>query len=168
LHLVRDALPDARGRAPLKVIGLGNAYRSDDAVGLAVARALHGTLPNDVEVLEREGEPTSLIDAWEGATAVWLVDAVSSGAAPGTIHRVDAACEAVPVAFARSSTHHFGLPEAIELARALDRLPGRLLVYGIEGASFDTGSRLTPEVERCVPLVVDAIREEVLACTSGH
>jgi hydrogenase maturation protease len=168
LHLVRDALPDARGRAPLRVIGLGNAYRSDDAVGLAIARALDGTLPDAVEVLAREGEPTSLINAWEGATAVWLVDAVSSGAVPGTIHRVDATREAVPAAFARSSTHHFGLPEAVELARALDRLPRRLVVYGIEGASFETGDRLTPEVERCVTHVVDAIREEVLTCTSAR
>ena len=57
--------------------------RSDDAVGLEVARRLRATLLDGVEVLEREGEPTSLLAAWEGADAVWLVDAVLSGAAPG-------------------------------------------------------------------------------------
>jgi hydrogenase maturation protease len=164
MHLVRDPLPEARRRAPLRVIGFGNAYRSDDSVGLAVARALRGRLPRAVEVLEREGEPTSLVDAWDGAEAVWLVDAVSSSAVPGTIHRFDATTEEVPRAFARSSTHHLGLPEAIELARAVDRLPERLVVYGIDGANFETGSRLSPEVERCIPGAVDAIRQEVLGC----
>jgi hydrogenase maturation protease len=148
------------------VIGVGNVYRRDDAAGLAVARALQGTLPNGVDILEREGEPTSLIDAWESAKSVWLVDAVSSGAEPGTIHRVDAGVEPLPAGFARSSTHHFGLPEAIELARALDRVPERLVVYGIEGASFDTGDALSPEVEAAVERVAGAIRKEVLACTS--
>jgi hydrogenase maturation protease len=132
-------------------------------VGLAVARALRGRLPDAVELLEREGEPTSLVDAWDGAEAVWLVDAVSSSAVPGTIHRFDATVEEVPRDFARSSTHHLGLPEAIELARALERLPERLVVYGIEGATFETGSRLSAEVERCIPDAVDAIRHEVLA-----
>jgi hydrogenase maturation protease len=119
-----------------------------------------------VEVLEREGEPTSLIDAWEEADAVWLVDAVSSGAPAGTVHRVDATAGAVPAAFARSSTHHLGLPEAVELARALGRLPRRLVVYGVEGARFDTGETLTPEVAAAAGRVADAVRAEVLACTS--
>ena len=128
-------------------------------MGLFVARALAGTVRADV--LEREGEPTSLLAAWEGADSVWLVDAVSSGAAPGTVHRIDATHDALPAAFARTSTHHFGLPEAVELARTLDRLPAQLVVYGVEGARFDTGDELTPEVADAVPRVADAIRAEL-------
>jgi hydrogenase maturation protease len=71
------------------VLGVGNPWRRDDGAGLAVARLLAGT--PGVEVLEREGEPASLIDAWDGADALWLVDAVSSGAVPGTLHRIDVA-----------------------------------------------------------------------------
>jgi len=137
--------------------------RSDDAAGLAVARLIQGI--DGAEVLEREGEPTSLIDAWEGARAVWLVDAVSSGAEPGTVHRHDASERELPAALFRTSTHHFGLAEAVELARALGRLPERTVVYGIEGASFRTGETLSPEVETAVVQVADAVREEVAECT---
>jgi hydrogenase maturation protease len=168
VHLVRDALPDSGHRAALRVIGVGNAFRTDDGVGLAVARALVGTLPDGVEVLALEGEPTSLIDAWAGAADVWLVDAVSSGAQPGAVSRIDAATSGVPAAFARSSTHHFGLPEAIELARAVGRLPQRLIVYGIEGAGFGTGQTLSPEVEAAVEPVAAAIRAEVLASIAAR
>ena len=143
------------------MIGVGNAVRADDAVGLAVARRLRDTLPDDVEVLEREGEPTSLIDAWEGAETVWLVDALSSGAEPGTVQRLDATDGPIPAAFARTSTHHFGLPEAVELARAMGRLPGRLVVFGVEGADFETGESLTPAVAAAVDRVVDAVRVEM-------
>jgi hydrogenase maturation protease len=147
------------------VIGIGNALRSDDAAGLEVARLLEGTLPEGVELLEREGEPTSLIDSWEGAGAVWVVDAVSSGAEPGTVHRHDATEQALPAALFRTSTHHFGLAEAVELARALGRLPERTVVYGIEGASFQTGEMLSPEIEAAAARVADAVREEVIECT---
>jgi hydrogenase maturation protease len=144
------------------VIGVGNPWRGDDAVGLVVAQRLRTELPETVDVLEREGEPTSLIDAWDGADAVWLVDAVSSGAPPGTVHRLDARDE-LPAELFRASTHHLGLAEAVELARAVGRLPPRLVVYGIEGASFATGARLSPEVAAAAELAGSAVREEVLA-----
>jgi hydrogenase maturation protease len=146
------------------VIGIGNAWRNDDGAGLAVARLLDGL--EGAEVLEREGEPTSLIDSWAGADAVWLVDAVSSGAEPGTVHRHDASERELPATLFDTSTHHLGLAQAVELARALGRLPGTTIVYGIEGKSFETGETLSSEVEAAAARVAEAVREEVAACTS--
>jgi hydrogenase maturation protease len=147
------------------VIGIGNAWRRDDASGLAVARELEGL--SGADVLEREGEPAGLMDAWEGAERLWLVDAVASGAPPGTVHRIDVAEQELPPELFRASTHHLGLAEAVELARALGRLPSRVVFYGIEGASFDAGEGLSHEVEQAVGEVAEAIRKEVGACTSA-
>ena len=47
---------------------------------------------------------------------------------------------------ANRSTHAFGVAEALELARALNRLPPCLLIYGIEGKNFAMGTGLSPEV----------------------
>jgi hydrogenase maturation protease len=53
-----------------------------------------------------------------------------------------------------------GLPEAVELARELGRLPGRLVVYGIEGENFEAGEGLTEAVQKTVAkLVLDLYRE---------
>jgi hydrogenase maturation protease len=142
------------------VIGIGNAWRTDDAAGLAVTDALQASPPPGVEVLAREGEPTELIDVWAGAEAVWLVDAVSSGAPPGTVHRLDASSEPLPAALFRVSSHLVGLAEAIELARALGRLPPRVVVFGIEGAHFEAGEGLSPEVADAVERVAAALCEE--------
>jgi hydrogenase maturation protease len=116
-------------------------------------------------VVEREGEPTALIDSWNGAQSLWLVDAVSSDAPPGTVHRFDASNEALPASTFRTSTHHFSLGETIELARALGRLPSRTVVYGIEGESFATGDVLSVEVTEAAMRAAQAIREEVTECT---
>jgi hydrogenase maturation protease len=161
---VRDTLPDARGRAELRIVCVGNRWRGDDAVGLEVARRLEGTLPAGVELQEREGEPTALIDAWDGAQALWLVDAVSSGVAAGTIHRLDASERELPADVFRTSSHHVGLAETVELARALRRLPPRTVVYGIEGGSFEVGDQLTPAVASAVESAAKAVREEVIEC----
>ncbi len=147
------------------VIGIGNLWRRDDGAGLAVARLLART--PGVDVLEREGEPASLIDAWDGADALWLVDAVSSGAAPGTVHRIEAAEQELPADLFRASTHHLGLADAVELARALGRLPARTVFFGVEGASFDAGEGLSAEVAAAATRVAEQIRKEVELCTSA-
>jgi len=89
-----------------------------------------------------------------------LVDAVRSGAPPGTSHRADVSLTPLPAALRRAaSTHAVGVAEAIELARTLGRLPAAVVVYGLEGQRFDAGLGLTG----AVAAAVDGIAEQVLA-----
>ena len=143
------------------IVGVGNAFRRDDAAGLAAATRLHGLLPA-IRVLAREGDLASLLDDWRGADAVIVVDATSSGSEPGTIRRYDAHERPLPAAFTRSSTHSFGIAEAVELARALGRLPARVVVFGIEGRDFTPGDALSPDVEAAVDEVVRRVTAEVI------
>ena len=143
------------------VIGVGNAYRGDDGAGLAVVERLRGRLPDDVEVVACEEEPTRLMDAWAGADAVFIVDAVVSGADAGAVDRFDASSGQIPVRVFRSSTHAFGVSEAIELSRALGTLPACVHVYGIEGAVFDAHEGLSAPVLAAVDTVVEEL------CTSA-
>lgn len=145
----------------LTLIGVGNIYRSDDGVGIAVVHRLQTRVPGGVAILEVSGEGTSLLDAWEGATSVILVDAVRSGAPPGTIHRFDAIAEQLPRGFFGFSTHTFGMVEAIELARKLNQLPFRLRVYGIEGEKFTMGMKLSASVEQAAAVVAHQVLEEL-------
>jgi hydrogenase maturation protease len=152
------------------VIGIGNPLRGDDAAGVVVAEWLRPRVPECVEVVACSEEPSRLMEAWEGADSVVLVDTVSSGAPAGTLHRFDAGDEAVPARTFRSSTHAIGIADTIELARALGRLPRRVVVYGLEAGGFATGSALTPAVEEAVEfLVKDVLHDlEVERCTSAR
>jgi hydrogenase maturation protease len=87
-----------------------------------------------------------------------VVDAAASGAPPGTIRRFDARAGRLPARLMRSSTHALGVPEAIELARALGRLPARVEVYAIEGARFTAGAELSPAVEQAVGELAESLR----------
>jgi hydrogenase maturation protease len=140
------------------VIGVGNAWRGDDGAGLAVARRVRELAPAGVEVREVEGDASALVEVWAAADRVVVVDAAASGAPPGTVSRFDAVSGPLPARSVRSSTHAFGVSDAIELCRALGRLPERLEVYAIEGASFVAGDRLSSAVEQAVAELVDELR----------
>jgi hydrogenase maturation protease len=142
------------------VVGVGNALRGDDAVGIAVAERVRGRVPDDVDVVECEQEPSRLLDAWCGADLALVVDACASGEPPGTVHRFDVSDGPLPARVFRSSTHAFGVGDAVELARALARLPRQVVVYGVEGGRFAAGAPLSPEVESAVDRVAkEVIRE---------
>jgi hydrogenase maturation protease len=132
------------------VIGLGNSWAGDDAAGVLVARALQGSLPEGVALIEHEGEPTSLIDAWAGKRIAIVVDAIAGEGPPGTIRCFDATTSELPSSFAGRSTHAFTVAQAIELARSLDRMPARLLVVGIEGANFEAGAAVGHEIAAAI------------------
>ncbi len=118
---------------------------------------------SEIATYEHEGEALALLDVWEGAEAVVLVDAIRSGAAPGTIHRVDATATAIPERLrGSSSTHAVGVGEAIELARALGRLPKTVLLFGVEGQRFEAGGGLSGEVEAMVGRLADAVLGEAI------
>ena len=146
--------------SPVLVIGVGNDYRSDDGVGLAVVRLLKGKELPDTLCLESDGDGTTLMETWSQASRVIIIDAISSGAQPGTIHRFDALTQPLPTSYSFSSTHAFGVAEAIQLARTLGQLPASLIVYGIEGKHFVAGTELSPEVERAVQEVVEQVKRE--------
>jgi hydrogenase maturation protease len=143
------------------VIGIGNEFRGDDAVGLLVVRQLKEKPPAGVEFWEQSGEATALMDTMSQAGTVILVDAVQSGAEVGQIHRYDASEQSMPAQFLRCSTHNFSVHDAIEMARALGKLPPRLMVYGIEGSHFEPGAELSPAVKTAMVETVQRINEEL-------
>ena len=135
------------------IIGVGNEYRGDDGVGPLIARRLRRRDLPGTRVLHSTGEGTALMELWNGIPMVILIDAIHSGDPPGKIRCFDAGMHAIQRSFFGNSSHHFGVAEALALAEALNRLPQRLMVYGIEGKSFKHGTGLSPEVMKAAEKV---------------
>jgi hydrogenase maturation protease len=154
-------MSSANEDSQILIVGIGNVFRSDDAVGIALARLLRERVTAGVHVIEETGEGAALVEAWRDARAVILVDAAQSGAPPGTLHRLDLHSQEFPREFSRYSTHAFGVAQAVELARALHCLPGCLIFHGVEGKIFASGEGLSPEVQRALPPALDQILEDV-------
>ncbi|HLY34401.1 MAG TPA: hydrogenase maturation protease [Jatrophihabitantaceae bacterium] len=140
------------------VIGVGNEYRRDDGVGLAVLEELARHDLADVTLTVSDGEPTQLLDAWSGIALAVVVDAVlCEPSSPGRIHRTT-----LPAPQATGmSTHGLGIPDVLGLAEALQRAPQRLVVYAIEAADIGFGVGLSAAVQAAVPEVVSAVLREV-------
>jgi len=144
----------------LRIIGCGNCDRGDDAAGVLVARRLR-TL--GVEAREQSGEGFSLMDSWSGFERVIVVDATAPSGNPGQFRVWNAQTQSLPEDGFPSSTHAFGVREAVELARVMNRLPETLLIYGIEGRDFSLGAPLSPEVVRAVESVARQLLQMVSA-----
>ncbi|MGB8020065.1 MAG: hydrogenase maturation protease [Candidatus Nanopelagicales bacterium] len=145
-------------------MGLGSVDRGDDAVGPVVAAAVGQAVAarglSGVHVIDHEA-PTALIELMDDHDVVVIIDAVRSGAAPGTLTVRPVGHDRSPLP-ARTDpgptgTHGLGLAGAIELARALDRLPSRVVVVGVEAIHFGHGAPLSAPVLAAVPRAVDAV-----------
>lgn len=146
------------------VVGIGNPDRGDDGVGPLAVRRLAERLPPEVALIERPGDALALIDDWAGQETVILVDAAVSGATPGTIHRIDLLADAMPPGVSLSSTHAFGVADAVGLARSLGLLPRHLVAYAVEASGFSPGAPLSAPVAAAL----DGLVERVVAELSGH
>jgi hydrogenase maturation protease len=148
----------------IKVIGVGNAWRRDDAAGLLVVQRLRQEDFPSVEIAESSGTGTALADAWRDAARVIVVDAVVSGGFPGAIYRFNAQDPAAsfPVASSASS-HGWGVAEAVALGRLFQELPPVLIIYGIEGHNFTLGSGLSPAVAAAIPEAARRIAQVIQA-----
>ena len=143
------------------VIGVGQIERQDDGVGPVVAEGLRvrGRL-----AVAHQGDGTGLLDLWDAAEACVVIDAVAGGGPVGSLRVFN---DASDPAIARSafvhSTHRIGLPEALALGRALNRLPGRLTVIGVTGACFENGRGLSPGVARTAARLIRDLPDKLPA-----
>jgi hydrogenase maturation protease len=183
---MRAPVAGVRPAGRMLVVGLGSPDRGDDAVGpivaSAVARALSAQGRAGVHVVEHE-DPTALIDLMGsggrdgertgGWDAVVIIDAVRSGAPAGTVTVLQAGSGAPGLAAAGArldpgpaGTHGFGLAGALELTRALDRLPSRVAVVGIEAVGFEHGQPLSAPVAESVGSAVQTVMTLLLVTAS--
>jgi hydrogenase maturation protease len=153
-----------RPKTRLKVIGVGNAWRGDDAAGLMVAQRLRQENFAYAEIIESPETADALADAWQDATRVIVVDAVVAGGPPGAIYRFNAHDPAATFPVSRSpSSHGWGVAEAVALGRLFQELPPVLIIYGIEGQNFTLGGGLSKAVAAAIPEAARRIVEEIQA-----
>ncbi len=147
--------------ADVLFLGVGHPDRGDDSIGPRMAARLKDDEGfRGVEVLDHHGEGAALMELWAGRRKVVIVDAMKSGAAPGSIRRFDAAQDKLPSGLFRYSSHVFGLAEAVEMSRALNRLPPAFVIYGVEGRDFGFGAPLSWSVAGGVSRLEALVKEE--------
>jgi hydrogenase maturation protease len=144
------------------IIGLGNPQLSDDGVGIAVARQVASRLVTDeLTVIELNTGGIRLMEAMAGYRRAVVVDAMLSGARPGSVQRFD------PDRFVTTkntcSSHDTDFGTAFQAGLLLGiPLPQQVSFWGIEALECGVFSEeLTEAVAAAVPLAVEMIVNEL-------
>lgn len=144
------------------VLGLGNPLVSNDSVGLRVVTELRPRLAGrgDVEVDVDYWGGLWLMERMIGYDRVIVIDAVRTGADPGTVHQLTPNAMPIPQSV---SAHDVNLAAALNFGRQAGmHLPRdeNILVVGIEAKELLTFSEnCTPADKAAIPRAVqDVIR----------
>ena len=115
--------------------------------------------PDQVEVAELGTGGLALLDLLEGYERLIILDAIVSGAPPGTIHQLRGA-EIARTAHLGPG-HEADLPATLAIGSTVmgRKMPREVTVFAVEAAELATFTeRLTPEVEAAIPEVVNRVR----------
>lgn len=143
------------------VIGLGNPYMKDDGVGIRVAEELRRrSLGETIVVYDYQALDLSLLWQFKDAAKVVVVDALASGARPGSISTysirpTEGALETLP------SLHALQLYDLFDLASQSGTLPCPVAIIGVEPRDCSPGEGLTEEVSASIPRLVDSVLREL-------
>ena len=139
------------------VAGIGSTIRGDDGVGVRAAREFKARSPEGVDVIELGTAGLSLLDFVEGFDRLVVIDAIVTGAPPGTVTELTG--EEVAKAVHLGIGHEADLPTALSLGQKLSRhMPTDVTVVAVEAGDITTFSEhLTPEVASAIPDVLSRV-----------
>lgn len=140
-----------------KIICIGSPF-GDDQFGAWAYEALSRLLdPGEAELVYLDRPGTRLIGALDGVDQLILIDAVKSGAAIGSVLHIEG--EAIYRQLARhTSTHGFGVTDALLLAERLGQLSAKVVLLGVEAGETDTLAPLSNPMRSSLPTLLEALR----------
>lgn len=143
------------------ILGIGNTILSDEGVGVRAALALREAfdLPQGVEVIDGGTAGMELLDPLTDVDLLVVLDAVKSGKPAGSM--VVLTGREVPVFFrSKLSPHQVSICDVLAALEFAGHPPGDLVLIGVEPASLELGTELTPEIAARVPeMVASAVHE---------
>ncbi len=150
--------------ARVVIVGVGSPF-GDDRAGWVAADMLSESpavtrAPGAVHVAHCETPATLLLQDYGAAEALVVIDAVASGAPPGTVQRLSGAELGQTVA--PWSSHGLRIVDALALGQAMHALPPQVLLYGVELESEERGEALSESVARALPVLVRRVEDDLV------
>jgi hydrogenase maturation protease len=134
------------------LLGIGNILLSDEGAGV---RALEEfgrryEVPDSVRLLDGGTGGIELLYYFENCETLIVFDAIRAASPPGTLLTLEG--EQVPTFFQKKiSPHQLGLSDLLAAAMLTGELPQKVVLFGIEPGSMDTGLSLSEEVQKNIP-----------------
>jgi hydrogenase maturation protease len=143
------------------VICLGNRYLRDDGIGIQVAEDLRDrNLGEDILVDACQTVDLSLLCHCKGASKVVLVDALKSGAPPGTVSKYNIVPDEGPFV-SLPGLHELQLHDLFDIARQTGFLTCPVTIIGVEPKDCSVGEGLSAELVNALPDVLVEVTKEL-------
>jgi hydrogenase maturation protease len=145
----------------IALLGLGNLMRTDDAFGMLTLERLarDNRLPEGVRIVEGGTLGLDLLDSLRDITHVLAIDAVETGAAPGTLVKfADEEMANLPIS---KSVHLLGFSDLLGVLRLMDCAPAETVLLGVQPESTDWGTVPTPKVAAAQDQIVELALEQI-------
>lgn len=145
-----------------RIIGIGNRLMGDDGVGIVAIELLEQeNLPVSVELIDGGCGGLNLLPLLEDCHRAIIIDAGEFAAPPGTVRILrDPDPAQLPQEQPVRLSHQQGLPEALQLAGKLDRLPQITLVL-VQVESCRPQLQLSPPVTAALSELVETVLREI-------
>lgn len=151
-------------RPRLAIVAVGNQIMGDDGVGASVVETLEQSPVGDRSDVTLSNAGTTAffaLEAMSGCDRAVVVDAIATGADPGTVHQYRFVDGAFAGEIPEMTMHDFSFAEALEAGREAYDIPEEVLIFGVEPATIELSMELSDPIERTVPTLVDRIRDEL-------
>ncbi len=151
-----------RSNGKTLVLGLGNIIMRDEGLGVRACERLtqRYRLPDDVTVLDGGTLGLDLLSYLEEVTDLLIIDAVSAGALPGSLVRLEN--EQIPQTLAlKTSMHQVGLQELLAVMALRGQTLLRVVLWGMEPLILEPGLDLSEPVAMNLDALVTSVVAEL-------
>ncbi|MGA8686190.1 MAG: hydrogenase maturation protease [Candidatus Sulfotelmatobacter sp.] len=148
------------------VLGLGNTLHTDDGIGPQTIERLRSDprVPEDVALIEGGTLGLELLTYIWDCSCLLVLDAVDVGQPPGTLVRMSS--QELQTLPGRGSVHQLGVADLLVALRILANRTPEVVLLGVQPASTEWGTELSPAVAAVLPALADAAIAEV--CHRPH
>mgnify|MGYP006273590141 FL=1 len=136
------------------VVAVGNPIMGDDGVGAEVIERLEASGLGDRESVTLANAGTTAffaLEAMSGCDRAIVVDAISTGAEPGTVHEYRYVDGAFAGAVPEMTMHDFSFAEALRAGREAYEIPREVLILGVEPERIEMSMELSEPIAAAVP-----------------
>ena len=143
------------------VLGLGNTLHSDDGIGPQATERLRNDsrVPEDVALIEGGTLGLELLTYVWDCSYLLVLDAVDVGQPPGTLVRMSS--QELQTLPGKGSVHQLGLADLLVALRILANRTPEVVLLGVQPASIEWGTELSPAVAAVLPAMADAAIAEM-------
>ena len=147
------------------IIGVGDDYYSDDAIGLILIRKLKEEFSeqSSLSIVESGKQSFQIIDYLDDFNPILIIDAVKMGLKSGVPRLFKFNEIKANIIKEHISYHQMGVAENILLAETLGKNVDNITIYGVQPEILKYGNKLSKELEKNIDKYVEEIKEFILS-----